>query len=198
MFYIEGLENNTLQMEKTDTLDYEFKVISKKDNGKRIPFFIAHVSNEYIDADIVYGNVLIIHITPSMIIEEGSIRLENIIGESVSIKLIPNEYYTMDKTYTFKLTSKKILDDGSLKLKILSKVNDMEIGWKCTYDGKPMEYSISPFESDKGEYVVVKPMATVLSEFTALLEFTQDESGNIIRLSLTNTPEVGISEAIKK
>ena len=99
----------------------------------------------------------------------------------------------MDKTYTFKLTSKKFLDDGSLRIKIFSKMNDMELGWKCTYDGKPMEYSISTRESDKGENVTIKPISTILSEFTTVIEFAQDESNNVIRLVLTNTPEVGIS-----
>ena len=198
MLYIEDLENNIIQLDESLESEYSFKVLSQNNNGSPSPFVVKFISSENISARIEYGNVLNLYIENAMILNEEYIFLRNTVGDTIRIAVIPSPYHTMDKTYTFKLTSKKILDDGSLKLKILSKVNDMEIGWKCTYDGKPMEYSISPFESDKGEYVVVKPMATVLSEFTALLEFTQDESGNIIRLSLTNTPEIGISEAIKK
>ena len=80
---------------------------------------------------------------------------------------------------------------------MLSKVNDEEIGWTCTYDGKPMDYIISPYESDKGEYVSISPIVSIISEFDSVIEFTQIESNNKIRITLTNMPNVGISE-IKK
>lgn len=198
MLNIIGLENKTINLEKSRDLKYSFTIVSEKDNGRPIPFALTLLSNNNINAVIEYGNKLIINVDASLIMNEEHIVLTNTIGDKLVLKIIPNEYYTMDKTYTFKVTSKKLLDDGSLRLKILSKVNDMEIGWKCTYDGKPMAYSITPFENENSDYVMIVPMANIISEFDSLIEFTQEESGEAIKMILTNTPEMGITKIEKK
>lgn len=198
MFYIEGLKNNTIQVEKGEYFEYEYKIVSKKENGRPAPFSLKFVSSDKVNVKIVHGDTIKIEIEPQRILTEENIVLGNSIGETIKIAIIPNEYYLMERTYTFKITSKKLLDDGSLKLKIFSKVNDMEIGWKCTYDGKPLSYSITPFESEVGDYVIVTPKSVNLIELDTLIEFTQDESKNTIALILTNTPNMGITNVEKK
>lgn len=198
MFYINGLEDNTIRLPKSKSMRYEFKVVSTNSDGKKIPFTFECITTDLIQAGIIYGDTLIIDVNPPLIKNTEAISLVNEDEEYLIIEIIPNEYYMSDKVYNFKATSKKILEDGSLKLKILSKVNDMEIGWECTYNGRPMSYSITPFESDKGEYVTIKPTATILNEFKSIVEFTQNESEEKITFELTNTPELGITEATKK
>jgi hypothetical protein len=195
MIYIEGLDDNTIRLEKEASSYYSFKVVSQKPNGKPMPFVINFVSSKHINAEIK-GDILSIDINSSRILQEETVTLINTLGERCKIMVIPNEYFTMEKTYTFKITSKKLLEDGSLKLKIFSKVNDMEIGWECTYDGRPMEYEITPFESEVGEHVIIKPKAEILNEFESLIEFTQKESNKVIKISLTNTPKKGITDYI--
>lgn len=197
MLYIEGLENNTIRLEKSRNIVHSFTVVSRKDNGRPSPFVINFISDSNINAFIENGNALSIYVDASKILTDEHIILSNALGDSCRLLFIPNEYYTMNRKYTFKVTSKKLLDDGSLNIKVFSKVNDMEIGWKCTYCGNPMVYDITPDESEIGEHVVITPRADILSEFDSLLEFTQDESNNKIRLVLTNTPEMGITQ-IKK
>lgn len=196
MLYIEELKDNVLHLDKAEELYYNFTVVSKKENGRTIPFYLEYVSDDNINVKIVYGANLLINVNPSLVLKEERITLKNTDGEYFLIDIVPNDYYVMEKTYSFKITSKKILEDGSLKLKIFSKVNGMEIGWECTYDGKPMKYEITPFNSDSGEHVIIKPMVTILNEFDAIIEFTQKESGKTIKISLKNTPQKGITDYI--
>lgn len=198
MFYIEGLKNDEIRLEKGEYFEYELKIVSKKDNGRPSPFSLRMVSSEDVNVKITNGDTIKIQVQPHRILAEECIVLVNSVDEVIKLMIIPNEYYLMDKTYAFKITSKKLLDDGSLKLKIFSKVNDMDIGWKCTYDGKPLSYSITPFESEIGEHVVIVPQSKPLFEIDTLIEFTQDESKEKITMILKNTPNMGITSAEKK
>lgn len=206
MIYIEGLESNVLTLEQSVDLNYSFEVVSTKKNGRPIPFVLNFISNNLIDA-AVYGNTLKIHVDASQILNEETINLTNMLGETYKLTIKPCEYFTYDKDYTFKITSKKFIGDGSLKLKIFSravvkfndeKEDEYEIGWECTYNGKPMAYSITPLEGEGGDYITITPETNILTEFEALVEFTQRESCNKISLMLTNTPMKGITKAEKK
>ena len=196
MLYIEDLENNIIQLDESLESEYSFKVLSQNNNGSPSPFVVKFISSENISARIEYGNVLNLYIENAMILNEEYIFLRNTVGDTIRIAVIPNPYHLMEKNYVFKITSKKYLEDGSLKLKIFSKMNDEDIGWKCTYDGRPMEYSISPFESGISEHVIIKPLAEISGEFEALVEFTQNGSNNVIKILLTNTPSKGITNYI--
>ena len=198
MLYIEDLENNIIQLDESLESEYSFKVLSQNNNGSPSPFVVKFISSENISARIEYGNVLNLYIENAMILNEEYIFLRNTVGDTIRITVIPNPYHLMEKTYGFKITSKKYLEDGSLKLKIFSKMNGEDIGWKCTYDGRPMEYSISPFESETSEHVIIKPLADVRNEFETLVEFTQNKSNEIIKILLTNTPSKGITKCEKK
>ena len=190
MIEIKELNDNTISLNKEDYSKYTLDIISQRDNGNRSPFAIDLVSNvNIITANTVGNSSLNIEIDTPNVLNEEYIILKNMQGDRAKITILPNTYFTMEKEYKFKITKKVYEDDGSLMIKILSKMNDEEIGWDCTYDGKPMEYFIKPKFSDKGEYVRIKPAVTVVNDFTALLKFTQKQSGNVIRLEVYNTPD---------
>lgn len=185
------VKDNIIELSKEEHSKYTLDVISQRDNGNKTPFAVDLVSNTNVISANVIGssNMLIIEIDTPNVLNEEYIILKNMQGDRAKITILPNKYYTMEKEYKFKITKKVYEDDGSLKIKILSKMNDEEIGWNCTYKGKPMEYFINPKLSDKSEYVTIAPAVTVVSDFTAILEFTQRGSGNVIRLEVYNTPE---------
>ena len=198
MLYIKDLEDNTIQLNESEESEYSFNVVSENNNGSSSPFVVKFISSENISSRIEYGNILNLYIENAMILNEEYIFLRNTVGDTIRIAVIPSPYHTMEKTYSFKITSSKYLEDGSLKLKISSKMNGEDMGWKCTYDGKPMAYSITPFESEISEHVIIKPLADVRNEFKALVEFTQNKSNNVIKILLTNTPSKGITNYEKK
>lgn len=198
MLYIKDLEDNTIQLNESEESEYSFNVVSENNNGSSSPFVVKFISSDNIGTRIEYNNILNIYVNNSSILKEEYIFLRNTIGETIRITVIPSPYHLMEKTYTFKITSSKYLEDGSLKLKISSKMNGEDMGWKCTYDGKPMAYSIAPFESEISEHVIIKPLAELANELEALVEFTQNKSNNVIRILLTNTPSKGITNYEKK
>lgn len=183
------VKDNVIQLSKEEHSKYTLNIISQRDNGNRSPFAIDLVSNtNTITANTIGNSSLNIEIDTPNVLNEEYIILKNMQGDRTKITILPNKYYTMVKEYKFKITKKVYEDDGSLKIKILSKMNDEEIGWDCIYDGKPMKYFIEPKFSDKGEYVTITPAVTVASNFMALLKFKQKQSGNVIRLEVYNTP----------
>jgi hypothetical protein len=184
------IKDNIIELSKEEHSKYTLDVISQRDNGNKSPFAVDLVSNtNVISANVIGSNMLNIEIDTPNVLNEEYIILKNMQGDRTKITILPNKYYTMEKKYKFKITKKTYEDDGSLKIKIISKMNDEEIGLDCTYDGKPMEYYINPRHSDNGEYVTIIPAVKVVSNFTTMLEFTQRGSGNVIRLEVYNTPE---------
>ena len=194
MLQVKELEDNVIEL-KNGITHYEFNVISKGSNGSNKSFSVELVTNDLITVKPFDLNSISIDIDIPNIVNEECIILKNTLNEMVEIKVIPDEYYTMEKEYKFKITKKVYNDDGSFKIKILSTMNDSELGWRCIYDGKPMSYLISPRESDGSCYVTIKYAATVVMPFNSLLKFKQNESGNIIDLVLYNTPE-GIKKKV--
>ena len=193
MLTIKDLKDNTINL---DDYQSEYKLVVVSKDKKNIPraFDVTLVTSDFIEVK-KYGTTLVINIDVDNIQKEEIIMLTNVLKEKLIIKVLPNSFVTMKKTYKFKITKRIYQEDGSLKVKILSLVNDMEIGWRCTYDGKPISYSIEPLSSDKSCYVTIKPIDKVLSEFDTLFEFTQDKSNETIRLSVHNTLE-GIKKKV--
>jgi hypothetical protein len=94
-----------------------------------------------------------------------------------------------DRDYRFKITKSEKKKDGDIRIRLMSKVNKSEIGWKCIYDGKPIYYEITPMESSKSEYITIKLQSQMLAEYVSLIEFQQEESGETVELRINNTPE---------
>jgi hypothetical protein len=194
MITINDLKNNTINLNNKQS-HYEFNVSSVDDNGNNKNFAIELVTSEHIIVKAFDISSISIDINIPNILKEETIVLKNTANERLEIKVLPNSYYTMKKEYTFKIGKRIYKKDGSLKVKIVSMANDMELGWRCSYDGKPMSYSIFPRSNDVSCYVTITQAATVVSEFDSLIKFTQDESGNEIKLVLHNTPE-GIKKKV--
>jgi len=198
MLYIENIENNSIFLDGYDGNEIELKVMSRNARNVKKHFVIDYVSSPNIVAYTLGGDSIKIEYEPREVTDNAFIILKNTLGETMRLTIVPKLFYSMEKTFKFKISSYKELEDGSIRLKLLSKVNDMEIGWKITYDGKPMTYIISPMESDKGDYVTIKPNATIVNDFTSVIIFKQDESDEEIRFEILNTPNGIMRKRVEK
>ena len=189
MFYIKGLEDNIIDLDGVKEYMEEFEVVSLNNKGKRQPFQIELITNENIRVSSFEVNFLRIEITPQMIVNEEHIVLKNYIGEKIIITVKANEYFTNEIKYKFKITKTEFKKNGDLRVKILSKANGEEIGWKCTHDGSPLSYEITPKEDEKSSFITIKSLTNLLIDYTSVLIFEQEESGEIIKLEIYNTPD---------
>ena len=189
MFEIKGIKDNIIDLGGIKEYNENFEVASFNDNGKRMPFSIDLVTTDSITVNAFGVSSINIEIDVSNIIQEEYITFKNILGETLVITIKPNSYFTNDRVYKFKISKTEFNDNGEVKIRILSKVNGEEIGWKCIYDGRPISYVITPMESDKSEYVTIKSMSQMFINFVSTLTFQQNESGEIITFKINNTPE---------
>lgn len=190
MFILNYLENSTIDLDGFNEYSEEFEIQSFNENGKRQPFYVDLVTNENINVTIFDVNFVRVTIDVSMIVNEETIVLRNYIGETITITVKPNLYFLSEKEYKFKITRAEFSEDGqNLKLKILSKVNGEELGWKCIYNGRPISYFITPMVSDKSEYVNIKLLSRVFQDCISVLRFEQNESEEVIEYRILNTPE---------
>lgn len=189
MFKIKDLKDNIIDLNGLKEFEKEFEIISiNTKNDKKIPFYIDLVSTPNIKVSVFNDNSIKITINVVEILEEEFIIFRNAQQEKLTITIIPNAYFLDEIQYKFKITKSEITKDGILKLKILSKGNGTEVGWKCVYDGKPISYCITPMESNKSEYVYIKLAMEMISDFTSKLIFEQNESGEKVEFEINNTP----------
>ena len=146
------------------------------------------VSNPNISISAFGVNSINITIDVEAIVNDEFIVLKNAYEEELRIDIKPNEYFVNDRDYKFKITKSELLENGDLKLKILSKVNNEEMGWRCTYFGQPIEYTVAPMESDKSCYVTITPISHLLIDYETLFKFQQEESGEEIAYVVKITP----------
>lgn len=189
MLKIKNLKDNVIDLNGTKEFEKDFEITSiNTQNGKGIPFYVDLVSSPNITVSAFSTNLIKIIINVETILKDEFIILRNTRKEKLIIDIIPNDYFVNERKYVFKITKSEITNDGTLKLKILSKVNGIEIGWKCVYDGKPISYIITPMESDKSGYVSVKLAMEMLIECETKLIFEQEESKERIEFEINNTP----------
>lgn len=173
-----------LDLNKVPYDEHTIKVHSKKSFGDRIPWGVEIVSSPLVSAEIGAGDTLNISVDIENMKEESFILLKNYAKERIKIILKPNIKLTSSKTYKFRI-SKKTADGRKTRIRILSKENNSEIGWKCTYDGRPLNYTIKPMESGKSGYVDIELMDELfINNFHSVIEFTQDKSNEVIKLEL--------------
>jgi len=189
MIKIDELKDNLIDLGGIKEYNVNFSVDSYNANGKRQPFFVERVSSKDISVSIFAVNSINISINVKNIVNDEFIVLKNIINERLVINIKPNNYYSDDRVYKFKISKQEERENGEIRIRLLSKVNKDEIGWKCTYDGRPMSYTITPMESNKSGYVTIRSNMNMVANFTSLLIFTQDESNEEIRFKILNTPE---------
>lgn len=166
--------------------EHTIKVSSVNSNGEHIPWGIEMMSNNFISAEPGINDTLNVYIDIENLTNDAFILIRNYEKERLKIVIKPNILISSPKTYKFRI-SKKSTDGRKTKIRILSKENNNEIGWKCTYNGKPLNYSIVPMESDKSEYVNIEVIDELFTEIDSIIEFTQDKSGEVILLKLHQT-----------
>jgi hypothetical protein len=187
MFAIKDLENNIIDLENLKEYDNSFEVLCLNEKGKRLPFYIDFISSRYISVGTFNVSSIRISINVEYITKEEYIVLRDINGVRLKIIIKPNSYFVNDRIYNFKITKSEV-NDNTMKIRILSKVNKSEIGWKCIQDGPPLNYTITPRENNKSGYVNIKLDSHVLTDYNTTIRFMQDESGEILELRIKNTP----------
>lgn len=190
MFKVNGIEKEIiLDMNLLYSGKISLHVVSKGKNGNYLPWGIELVSCNLLTATTSSYDYLDVAYDRDNIDESCFILLGNYNKERFKISVVPKKQPLTSAEldlYKFKIT-KKTTEGKKTRIKILSKgMDNEEIGWKCTYDGKPLNYSISPMESDKSDYVDIELTDEVYTDVDSVIEFTQDTTGKMISLPLHN------------
>lgn len=178
----------TLDLGKLPYDEHEIKIDSRGGSGKHLPWGVEFTSSDAIKVEPVGNDVLSIKLDSEALMTDEYIVLRNYAKERLRIEIKHNLMVSAPKKYNFKI-SKKTVDGKKARIRILSKENGNEIGWKCTYDGKPLTYVISPMESDKSGYVDIELKDDVYTSVNSVIEFTQDKSGEVIQFDLIQDKE---------
>lgn len=187
MILVNGYEKEyTLDLNEYPKNFHELNVVSYGDKGK-LPWSIYFVSNKSVVADKT-GDMLTIELDVKTFSNNTTIVIRNYKKELFKITIIPNTETIMEKKYDFFIDDKKITD-GILSFKIISKRNDKDFPWKCTYFGAPLSYKIDKTEADGSAEVNVELLTQMSNTFSSKLIFTQEDSNNNIELSLLNDKE---------
>lgn len=184
MIKINGFENKfILDLNVNPVDEHELTVISKNGN-EDLSWGVELVSLNEISVMKHSGNKLSINLDVNTLNKDGFILLRNYNKERLVVEIIHNEELSREKEYTFKFENEKV-EGKKITIDILSQEESKEMSWACTYDGRPLKYSISPKRSDKSEKVEIVLLSPVSNEFKSIIEFTQDKSDKIIKLKLT-------------
>ena len=173
----------TLDLNKYPYDEHTINIESKGEGDANIPWGVEMVSCDLVTAKPGAASTLNVNVDIDELSDECFILLRNYTKERMKITVIPNTELSAPKTYKFRIT-KKSTDGRKTRVRILSKENGKEIGWSCTYNGQPYEYSISPMKGDKSGYVDIVLTDELLTTVTSLIEFTQEKSGEVIQLKL--------------
>jgi len=163
--------------------EHKLKVSSKDEKGNAIPWDVELVSNKIVKADRDMNSTLKITTDVEEMKSDSIVVIRNTAKEIFKITLKYNVVLTREKTYKFKIT-KKSTEGRKTRIRILSKENNVDTEWECTYDGKPLSYMIKPMSSNKSGYVDIWMKDELYSRINTLIEFTQIKSGNVIKLKL--------------
>ena len=184
MIKIDGFEKEfTLDLNKHPYDEHIINIESKGEGDANIPWGVEMVSCDLVTAKPGAANTLDVNVDIDEVANECFILLRNYAKERMKITIIPNTELSAPKTYKFRIT-KKSTDGRNTRVRILSKENGKEIGWSCTYNGQPYNYSISPKKADKSGYVDIVLLDELLATVNSLIEFTQEKSGEVIQLRL--------------
>ena len=163
--------------------EHELKIESRGRNGQFLPWNVELVSNSGISVKALSNNMISIILDSESLSTDETIVLGNYDKERMIIRVIHNDYLSKPKNYIFRV-SKKEVDGRHTRIRIISKEDKSEIGWKCTYDGKPLNYTIKPMKASRSGYVDIELNSRVFTNVNTLIEFTQEKSDNVIRLIL--------------
>jgi hypothetical protein len=184
MLQIDNKKNNyLLDLNEVPYDSHTINIKSVDDKGNRLSWGIEFISSDKIQAHANGIDELIVETPLDSIKTDEYILLRNYAKERLRVDLKPNLEAIRPKSYKFKISSKKT-DGRNVKIKILSKDGNNEVPWECSYDGKPLTYTITPFSSEIGEHVKIEPRGDIFGEIETVIRFTQSKSGNEIELKL--------------
>ena len=169
--------------------EHELKIESQGRNGQFLPWNVEIVSHPGINVKPLSKGVLSILLDSESLSTDETIVLGNYEKEKMVIKIIHNDYLSKPKKYTFRV-SKKEVNGRHTRIRIISKEDKNEIGWKCTYDGKPLNYTIKPMKASRSGYVDIELNSRVFTNVNTLIEFTQEKSDNVIKLVLNQDNDI--------
>ena len=163
--------------------EHELKVTSLGGSDEFIPWGVEFVSNPDIDVRPSSNDRISIKLNSESLMTDEKIILKNLEKDKMVIHILHNTYVSKPKKYTFRI-SKKETNGSDTRIRIISKEEKAEIGWKCTYWGKPLNYTIKPMESKRSGYVDIHLNSHVFNNINTVIEFTQNKSDNVIKLVL--------------
>ena len=195
MIKINGFENEfILDLNEQPYDEHIINIESNEENNTNIQWGVEMVSCDLVTVKPNANNTLSINVEIEELSDECFVLLRNHAKERAKITIKPNTALSAPKEYKFKI-SKKTTDGYNTRIRILSKEKSEEIGWKCTYNGQPYNYSIIPSKGDKSGYVDIILLDELLADVKSLIEFTQESSGKVIQLRLKHSN--GSTEIIK-
>lgn len=169
-----------------DSNEYTIKISSHNDEGRIIPWVVDYTSSDTIKYDEVGINELRLSFDLRNLKNEEIIRVKNSKGEKEEIKVLPNIKESAERKYTFRVRSHTILDKNKAAFKITSKVNGEKCKWSCTYNGRPLSYTLV---IDNNDTLIVQLNSIIFGTVGGHIDLTQEESGNTIRLNLIHHKE---------
>ena len=196
MFSIDNYKDSyEISLDDNPYNEHNLIIKSEKNDGKLLPWGVDMISSSGVIAKPCGVNGLKIILDFEKLDKECFIILRNYAKEKMRITIKPNWYVFHPREYKFKITRTSI-EGKKMKIKILSKEGENELGWECTYDGKPLNYSIEPFENNKSSYVYINLKDELFTNVTSMIEFTQNKSEKKIKLNLEqNNDEIKILKA---
>ena len=187
MFRINEIENEfILDLNDYPYDEHSLTVTSEEGDGSHLSWGVEIVSSNFISLEPIGVNTLNVNVDIENLKEESFVILRNYNNERIKLVIKPNILLTSPKEYKFKLTKKKA-NGRKVNIRILSKGNDNEVGWKCTYDGSPLNYSITPMESDGSSNVEIELLDELFTDISTVIEFTQNKSNEVIELKLNQS-----------
>jgi hypothetical protein len=181
-----------LDLNKNPYDEHTIEIISKGENGNKLPWGIELVNNKLVEA-IKSGDKLIIKTDYKRLKSEVQIPLKNYAKERIIVKIKPNKEALIPKTYTFEIKNEKY-KNGELYFTLVSLANNYGQNWRCSYAGLPLSYKISNLEGKGTTEMNIKLITELMTEFKSKIIFTQEDSGKEVELILYNDKD-GIKKA---
>lgn len=177
--------NNTeieylIDLNESTRTEYLLRVDSSFNNKKTKWQIVSVSDNKSLSAHLYKNDYIKIMISILELKKEEIITIKNKRDETYKIRIIPNAELISEKKYVFRI-DKYDIDDDYIAFNVFSKENRKNKKWYVSYDGKPLLFDIKTTKTR----LFVKPLSNSLIKYQTCIELTQEDSGNIINILLT-------------
>ena len=169
-----------LDLNKSDKNEFYITIDSRDNIGNIIPWAVIFSSNNTIKYHEENIDKLHLLFDLSLVKDNEYIIIENYKKEKARIIIKPNLKESSEKKFVFRIMQYNILEDNKIKFVVKSEINSKYIGWKCTYNGKPLTYDV---ETQK-DYIVIELKSSIFSDVMGHFELTQNKSNKNINIEL--------------